>query len=80
MQQYIINPAPDTAAFWGRDRDQKKGETQRYHIYLFKLVYELKFLKATSCIKTEVQFKSRLGISQGTFRFKKIHKNCYFRL
>lgn len=29
-----------------------------YYIYLFKLVYELKFLKVTSCVKIEVQVQT----------------------
>lgn len=40
----------------GSGREIKKGKkTERYYIYLFKLVYELKFFKVTSCIKIEVQ-------------------------
>lgn len=45
----IIGPALDTAAGGGRGGKMKrKDKTERYYIYLFKLVYGLKFLKVTS--------------------------------
>lgn len=63
MQQLIISLALDTAAVWNcrgwEWREIKKGaKAERYYIYLYRLVYELKYSNVTSHTKTEVQVQT----------------------